>query len=163
MIGDTASPDMDTVTGPRTLTGDTIVTGGGVTLLRARMLEVSLQRLTDVAIVLLLPMETKGGETRIGIQLSQKGESLEIGPEIEGKKIVAVVNGLLTESDPLTEIAVLQDLLPTETGLGPQEAEIGLRNLTDQEQDLDPDLPRGRTGPAASGIMLSRTPPCFLK
>ena len=154
MIGDTVSPDMDTVRGPRTLTGDTIVTGGGVTLLRVRMLEVSLQRLTDVAIVLLLPMETKGGETRIGIQLSQKGESLEIGPEIEGKKIVAVVNGLLTESDPHTEIAVLQDLLPTETGL---------RNLTDQEQDLDPDLPRGRTGPAASGIMLSKTPPCFLK
>jgi len=154
---------MDTVTDPRTTTGDTIVTGGGVTLLRVRTPEVSLRRLTDVAIVLLLQMETNGGETQIGIQLSQKGESLEIVLEIEGKKIVAVVNGLLTGSDLHTEIAVLQDLLPTETGLGPQEAEIGLRNLTDQEQDLDPDLPRGRTGLAASGIMLSKTPPCFLK
>lgn len=154
---------MDTVTDPRTTTGDTIVTGGGVTLLRVRTPEVSLRRLTDVAIVLLLQMETNGGETQIGIQLSPKGESLEIGLEIEGKKIVAVVNGLLIGSDPHTEIAVLQDLLPTETGLGPLEAEIGLRNLTDQEQDLDPDLPRGRTGLAASGIMLSKTPPCFLK
>jgi len=154
---------MDTVTDLRILTGDTIVTGGGVTLLRARTPEVSLRRLTDVAIVLLLQTETKGGETQIGIQLSPKGESLEIGLEIEGKKIVAVVNGLLIGSDPHTEIAVLQDLLPTETGLGPLEAEIGLRNLTDQEQDLDPDLPRGRTGLAASGIMLSKTPPCFLK
>jgi len=154
---------MDTVTDLRILTGDTIVTGGGVTLLRARTPEVSLRRLTDVAIVLLLQTETKGGGTQIGIQLSPKGESLEIGLEIEGKKIVAVVNGLLIGSDPHTEIAVLQDLLPTETGLGPLEAEIGLRNLTDQEQDLDPDLPRGRTGLAASGIMLSKTPPCFLK
>jgi len=154
---------MDTVTDLRSLTGDTIVTGGGVTLLRARTPEVSLRRLTDVAIVLLLQTETKGGGTQIGIQLSPKGESLEIGPEIEGKKIVEVVNGLLIESDPHTEIAVLQDLLHTETGLGPLEAEIGLRNLTDQEQDLDPDLPRGRTGLAASGIMLSKTPPCFLK
>lgn len=154
---------MDTVTDLRILTGDTIVTGGGATLLRARTPEVSLRRLTDVAIVLLLPMETKGGETQIGIRLSPKGGSLEIGLEIEGKKIVEVVNGLLIGSDPHTEIAVLQDLLPTETGLGPLEAEIGLRNLTDQEQDLDPDLPRGRIGLAASGIMLSKTPPCFLK
>ena len=154
---------MDTVTDPRTTTGDTIVTGGGVTLLRVRTPEVSLRRLTDVAIVLLLQMETNGGETQIGIQLSQKGESLEIGLEIEGKKIVAVVNDLLTGNGPHTEIAVLQDLPPTETDLGPQEEETGLRDLTDQAQDPDPDLLRGQTDLAVSVIMRSRTPHCLLK
>lgn len=154
---------MDTVTDPRTPTGDTIVTGGGATHLRDRMPEASLRRLTDVAIALLLPMETRGGATRTGIQLSPKGASLETDLETEGKKIVAVVNDLLTGSDPHTEIAAPQDLLLTETGLGPQEAGTGLRDLTDPEHGPDPDLPRGLTDLVASVTMRSRTLHCLLK
>ena len=157
---------MDTVTDLRILTGDTIVTGGEATRQRVKMPEASLRRLTDVAIALLLPMETRGDGTLTGTQLSPKGASLEtdLGTE-EGKKIVAVVNDLLTGSDLHTaEIAVPQDLLPTETGLGPLEAGTGLRDLTDPEQGPDPDLPRERTDLAASVTMLRfRTLHCLLK
>jgi len=150
---------MDTVTDPRTLTGDMIATGGGVTRPRVKMPEASLRRLTDVVIALLLPMETRGGGTRTGTQLSPKGASLETDLETEGRKIVVAVNDL----DPHTEIAVPQDLLHTETGLGPQEAGTGLRDLTDPEQGPDPDLPRELTDLAASVTMRSRILHCLLK
>ena len=150
------------MTDPLSLTGDTIVTGGEATRLRVRTPEASLQTLTGVAIALLLQTETRGGETRTGTRLSPRGESLETDLET-GRKIVAVVNDLLTGSGPHTEIAVLLDLPPTETDLGPQEAGTDLRDLTGQEQDLDPDLPRGRTDLAESVIMRSRTPHCLLK
>ena len=154
---------MDTVTDPRTLTGDTIATGGGATRPRVKMPEASLRRLTDVVIALLLPMETRGGGTRTGTQLSPKGASLETDLGTEGRKIVVAVNDLLTGSDPHTEIAVPQDLLPIEIGLGPQEAGTGLRDLTDPEQGPDPDLPRELTDLAASVTMRSRTHHCLRK
>ena len=150
------------MTDPLSLTGDTIVTGGGATHPRVRTPEASLRTLTGAVIALLLQTETRGGETRTGTQLSPRGESLETDLETE-RKIVAVVNDLLTGSGPHTEIAVLQDLPPTETDLGPQEAGTGLRDLTDQEQDPDPDLLRGQTDLAESVIMRSRTPHCLLK
>ena len=161
MIGDTApSPDTDTVTDPRSLTGDTIVTGGGAILLRARTPEVSHRSLTDAASDLRLRMATRGGGIRTGTQLSRKGESLEIDLGI-GKETVAVESGRLTGTD-LPGIAVSRGLLLTETGLGLQEAETDLRGLTDPEQGRDQGLLKGQTD-LGRKTMPSKTPLCLLK